>query len=163
MNKFLTAAIIFFTTILAKAGDACGIDSSEPCSQNACCGKGINSEDFAKSVCSDESKGNPDSVAYVSFSCNKDEVVAGLGSLYLTLIIVVSILILLAICRCMAIGKSNKHYPDLTDKIIIITGANTGIGFTTAQQLAKLNPKTIVFACRDQSRALNAMEKIKIE
>jgi hypothetical protein len=116
----------------------------------------------ATNVCSDDQKGNPDSVAYVSFSSN-DEAASGLGSLYLTLIIVGAIVVLLVICRCIAIGKSNKHYPDLTDKIINDTGANKGIGYTAAKELAKLNPKTIVFACRDQSRALNAIEKIKIE
>ena len=46
-------------------------------------------------------------------------------------------------------GGTNKHSPDLKDKVIIITGANTGIGFESAKEMAKLNPKVIVMACRD--------------
>lgn len=47
-------------------------------------------------------------------------------------------------------------------KVIVITGANTGIGFETALTVAKLGGEVII-ACRDQIRGLQALEKIKDE
>ena len=48
----------------------------------------------------------------------------------------------------------NQHYPDLTGKVIIVTGANTGIGFETAKRLVKQNPMIVILACRDEKRGL---------
>ena len=50
---------------------------------------------------------------------------------------------------------------DLSDKIAVVTGANTGIGFHTAKLLAKANLKTIVLACRSKERAKSAKEEIE--
>jgi len=47
-------------------------------------------------------------------------------------------------------------------KVIIITGANCGIGYETALDLAKRNAR-IILACRDPKRAQDAVEKIKTE
>ena len=60
-------------------------------------------------------------------------------------------------------GGINVHYPGLHDKVVVITGANTGLGYQTAKELAKLKPKVIIMACRDQTRALNAIESIRVE
>ena len=59
------------------------------------------------------------------------------------------------------IGGKNKYYPGLHEKVIIITGANTGIGYQTAKELSKLEPHKIVLACRDVSRGLDAVKTIK--
>jgi len=58
-------------------------------------------------------------------------------------------ILLLVLCKCFTAGGKNKYAPDLSGKVIIVTGSNTGIGFTAAVEMAKLNPKVIVMACRN--------------
>ncbi|KAL8612624.1 hypothetical protein ACOMHN_044565 [Nucella lapillus] len=48
---------------------------------------------------------------------------------------------------------------DLTGKTAIVTGANTGIGFWTAQELAKRHAK-VILACRSLQRAEEARDSI---
>ncbi|XP_029464025.1 WW domain-containing oxidoreductase [Rhinatrema bivittatum] len=48
---------------------------------------------------------------------------------------------------------------DLTGKVVIVTGANSGIGFETARSLA-LHGALVVLACRNVARATEAMRKI---
>ena len=43
-------------------------------------------------------------------------------------------------------GGVNQHYKLMTDKVIVITGANAGIGYECALELARLKPKAIVMA-----------------
>lgn len=47
----------------------------------------------------------------------------------------------------------------LTGKIFLITGANSGIGFSTAQQMAQ-EGATVIMACRSLERGQAAMKKI---
>ena len=54
---------------------------------------------------------------------------------------------------------TNKNIPDLTGKIAIVTGANSGLGFYTTLELAK-HHCTVVMACRDKFKAQIAQEKI---
>lgn len=54
----------------------------------------------------------------------------------------------------------NKY--SLKDKIYIITGANSGLGFQTARALAKRGA-TVVICCRSMHRANQAIEKIQAE
>lgn len=53
-----------------------------------------------------------------------------------------------------------KELELLTKKIVVITGANAGIGKATALGLAELEA-TIVMICRDQKRGQAALEEIK--
>ncbi|GAA6038880.1 hypothetical protein JCM8097_000549 [Rhodosporidiobolus ruineniae] len=49
--------------------------------------------------------------------------------------------------------------PDLTGKVAIVTGGNTGIGFVTAQELHRKKCKVYI-ACRSEERAKDAMKRI---
>ncbi|XP_065423708.1 WW domain-containing oxidoreductase isoform X7 [Chrysemys picta bellii] len=48
---------------------------------------------------------------------------------------------------------------DLSEKVVIITGANSGIGFETAKSLA-LHGAYVILACRNMSRANEAVQRI---
>jgi len=49
---------------------------------------------------------------------------------------------------------------DLTGKTIVVTGANTGIGYETARSLAKAGARTI-FACRSAAKGADAVKRVK--
>ncbi|XP_001606146.2 WW domain-containing oxidoreductase [Nasonia vitripennis] len=51
---------------------------------------------------------------------------------------------------------------DLRNKVALVTGANTGIGFEAARSLA-LHGCTVVFACRDLEKAKAAVKKVQQE
>ncbi|KAG1666827.1 WW domain-containing oxidoreductase [Nymphon striatum] len=52
------------------------------------------------------------------------------------------------------------HGQDLTGKVIVVTGANCGIGFETAKSLA-YHGAHVILACRDLKKAEEAITKIK--
>lgn len=52
--------------------------------------------------------------------------------------------------------------PDLTENVVIITGANSGIGFEAARAIMR-NGAMTVLACRDQSRAGSALVRLRNE
>lgn len=54
------------------------------------------------------------------------------------------------------------HGRDLTGKVAIITGANTGIGYETAKSLAQ-HGCTVVMACRNEEATQKAIERIRVE
>ena len=60
----------------------------------------------------------------------------------------------------MSIKWSQKDIPDLTGKVIIVTGANSGIGFETAKALAAKGA-TVVMACRNLDKARAAVTSIQ--
>ena len=49
---------------------------------------------------------------------------------------------------------------DLKDKVIVITGANSGIGKAASIQLAKLGA-TVVMACRSKERGAQALDQVR--
>ncbi|KAF9089261.1 hypothetical protein BGX29_012140 [Mortierella sp. GBA35] len=59
-------------------------------------------------------------------------------------------------------GYSYTKIPDLTGKVAIVTGANSGLGFATTVALAARGAH-VFLACRSQERALEAIERVKKE
>lgn len=55
---------------------------------------------------------------------------------------------------------TEAEVPDLTGKVVIITGANSGLGFNNALQFAKKGAY-VVMACRNMQKAELASNKIK--
>lgn len=60
-------------------------------------------------------------------------------------------------------GGINKHYPKLDGKVIVITGANAGLGLICAKEFAKLGAKAVIMACRDYTRGQNAVKEVREE
>ena len=52
--------------------------------------------------------------------------------------------------------------PDQSGRVAVVTGANTGLGFETARQLARRGA-TVVLACRDLAKARAAADRIRDE
>lgn len=93
--------------------------------------------------------------------------------LTITTVVVVFIAVGIPVFLSEAIGGWTKKYtstvrfttaniPDLTDKVAIVTGANTGIGYHTALELARAGAHVIVGA-RSKGKGRAAVEKIQSE
>lgn len=51
---------------------------------------------------------------------------------------------------------------DLRGKHFVVTGAITGLGYTTSRELAKMGAK-VTLACRNEERGQEALEKLRKE
>lgn len=51
----------------------------------------------------------------------------------------------------------------LSGRVVIITGANTGLGLETAIALGKLDPSLVIMTCRDVVKGANAKERVPRE
>jgi NAD(P)-dependent dehydrogenase (short-subunit alcohol dehydrogenase family) len=60
------------------------------------------------------------------------------------------------------LGWTEYDIPDLSNKIVVVTGANSGIGFEATRLFAKKNAE-VIMACRSVERANDALLKIKGE
>ncbi len=47
---------------------------------------------------------------------------------------------------------------DLTGKTVMVTGANSGIGYEAAKHFATMNPGRLILACRSQSKGQEAVD-----
>jgi NAD(P)-dependent dehydrogenase (short-subunit alcohol dehydrogenase family) len=59
-------------------------------------------------------------------------------------------------------GWTTNDMPDLSGTVAIVTGANSGIGFAAARELAHKRA-TVVLACRSRNRGRAAIEAIRAE
>jgi NAD(P)-dependent dehydrogenase (short-subunit alcohol dehydrogenase family) len=59
-----------------------------------------------------------------------------------------------------AVKWTAANLPDLAGRVVVITGANSGIGWHTAYALAARNAR-VVLACRNQDRAAAAARKLR--
>lgn len=57
---------------------------------------------------------------------------------------------------------SHGQIPDLSGKVVIVTGANTGLGYATMVALGA-HGAHVIAACRSEQRATEAIEKAKKE
>ncbi len=56
-------------------------------------------------------------------------------------------------------GWTLDDIPELAGKIMIITGANSGLGFETTRELSKMGA-TVIMACRNKKKAEDARKRI---
>ncbi|KAL0932930.1 uncharacterized protein CTRU02_211893 [Colletotrichum truncatum] len=56
---------------------------------------------------------------------------------------------------------TSKDIPDLTGKVIIVTGGNVGLGLETVRQLGEHNPACIYLAARSRDKAQAAIESLR--
>ena len=73
---------------------------------------------------------------------------------------IIAIIMVLCAIKWYFNGGVNSQKGDLKGQIIIITGANTGLGFEAVKFLSNLEPEMIILACRDVKRGTNAKNQI---
>jgi NAD(P)-dependent dehydrogenase (short-subunit alcohol dehydrogenase family) len=59
-------------------------------------------------------------------------------------------------------GWNANDIPDLSGRTAVVTGANSGLGYVTARELARKGAR-VVLACRSEARGRAAVEQLKAE
>ncbi|MEV2212450.1 oxidoreductase [Streptomyces sp. NPDC050997] len=59
-------------------------------------------------------------------------------------------------------GWSEKDVPDQSGRVAVVTGANSGIGYVTARELARRGAR-VVLACRSEARGTAAVDRLTAE
>ncbi|NEB04316.1 oxidoreductase [Streptomyces sp. SID13726] len=59
-------------------------------------------------------------------------------------------------------GWNEKAVPDQSGRIAVVTGANSGIGYVTARELARKGAR-VVLACRSEARGVGARDRLVTE
>ncbi|POX39522.1 short-chain dehydrogenase [Streptomyces sp. Ru73] len=62
----------------------------------------------------------------------------------------------------MARRWNTSHIPDQTGRLAVVTGANSGLGYVTARELARRGAR-VVLACRDKDRGAAAVARLHSE
>jgi len=47
---------------------------------------------------------------------------------------------------------------DLSGKIVMVTGSNTGLGLEAAKHFASMNPERLILACRNEVKGKKAVQ-----
>ncbi len=78
----------------------------------------------------------------------------------LTLTVLVLVSTILVFGKKFFSGGVNHHHPDMSGKVVIVTGGNAGIGKETARELARLGA-SVVIAGRDENKGKEAVDDIQ--
>ncbi|KAL4779859.1 hypothetical protein BJX76DRAFT_67162 [Aspergillus varians] len=57
--------------------------------------------------------------------------------------------------------RPDRDIPDLSGKVILVTGGNTGLGKETIHQILKHNPQQVFLAARSEEKAQNAISDLE--